>query len=191
MARYPIERARARSSTGAAATSIWTARNGWLTLVAALITGSGLALAFLATFARRSRKKIGITRYGDLGCAFDFKEMKPDKSSILIAEDNLNDVFLLKSAFQEAAPKMRINVVGNGEELISYLSAIEAGGTPPPIPALILLDLKMPKVDGFEALEWIRHQPELKRLLVIVFSSSGESGQINRAYDLRSEFVFG
>jgi len=109
--------------------------------------------------------------------------MKPDKSSILIAEDNLNDVFLLKSAFQEAAPKMRINVVGNGEELIGYLQSKPAGA-PSPIPALILLDLKMPKVDGFEALQWIRHQPELKRLLVIVFSSSGESGQINRAYDL-------
>jgi CheY-like chemotaxis protein len=109
--------------------------------------------------------------------------MRPDKSSILIAEDNLNDVFLLKNAFQEAAPKMRINVVGNGEELIGYLQAKPAGG-PSPIPALILLDLKMPKVDGFEALRWIRNQPQLKRLLVIVFSSSGESGQINRAYDL-------
>jgi len=42
----------------------------------------------------------------------------------------------------------------------------------------------MPKVDGFEALQWIRNQPGLRRLLVIVFSSSGEAGQINRAYDL-------
>jgi CheY-like chemotaxis protein len=109
--------------------------------------------------------------------------MRPDKSSVLIAEDNLNDVFLLKNAFQEAAPKMHINVVGNGEELIGYLQP-QPAGEPKPIPALILLDLKMPKVDGFEALRWIRHQPELKRLLVIVFSSSGESGQINRAYDL-------
>ena len=109
--------------------------------------------------------------------------MRPDKSSILIAEDNLNDVFLLKNAFQEAAPKMHINVVGNGEELIGYLQSKPASGAAP-IPALILLDLKMPKVDGFEALRWIRNQPELKRLLVIVFSSSGESGQINRAYDL-------
>src|SRR6266850_1332354 len=109
--------------------------------------------------------------------------MKPDKSSILLAEDNLNDVFLLKSAFQEAAPEMRISVVGNGEELIGYLQSRPGGGQTP-IPALILLDLKMPKVDGFEALQWIRNQPNLKRLLVVVFSSSGEAGQINRAYDL-------
>ena len=109
--------------------------------------------------------------------------MRPDKSSIVIAEDNLNDVFLLKNAFQEAAPQMRINVVGNGEELIGYLQS-KSGGGQSPIPALVLLDLKMPKVDGFEALQWIRNQPSLKRLLVVVFSSSSETGQVNRAYDL-------
>jgi CheY-like chemotaxis protein len=109
--------------------------------------------------------------------------MRPDKSSIVIAEDNLNDVFLLKNAFQEAAPQMKITVVGNGEELIGYLRSKSAGGQNP-IPALILLDLKMPKVDGFETLQWIRNQPDLKRLLVVVFSSSGEAVQINRAYDL-------
>src|SRR6476620_11018009 len=109
--------------------------------------------------------------------------MRPDKSSILIAEDNLNDVFLLKNAFKEAAPKMRVNVVGNGEELIDFLKARREGGETP-IPGLILLDLKMPKVDGFEALEWIRHHPEFSRMLVVVFSSSGEAGQVNRAYDL-------
>jgi CheY-like chemotaxis protein len=109
--------------------------------------------------------------------------MRPDKSSVLIAEDNLNDVFLLKSAFQEAAPKMHVNVVANGEELIAFLQSQPSGGQSP-IPALVLLDLKMPKVDGFEVLEWIRHHPDLKRMLVVVFSSSGEAGQVNRAYDL-------
>ncbi len=109
--------------------------------------------------------------------------MRPDKLSVLIAEDDVNDVFLLKNAFQEAAPKMRVDVVANGQELIDFLQ------TGPPasrgsIPALVLLDLKMPKVDGFGVLEWIRHQPDLKRLLVIVFSSSGEAGEVNRAYDL-------
>jgi CheY-like chemotaxis protein len=109
--------------------------------------------------------------------------MRPDKSSILIAEDDLNDVFLLKSAFSAAAPQMRINVVGDGGELIAYLESKLCDGQNP-IPAFILLDLKMPRVDGFEALQWIRSQPAFKRLLVIAFSSSGESTQINRAYDL-------
>lgn len=110
--------------------------------------------------------------------------MRPDKSSVLIAEDDLNDVFLLKNAFQEAAPKMRVDVVANGQELIDFL---QSGGPPSSrssIPTLVLLDLKMPKVDGFGVLEWIRHQPDLKRLLVVVFSSSGEAGEVNRAYDL-------
>jgi CheY-like chemotaxis protein len=109
--------------------------------------------------------------------------MRPDKKSILIAEDNVNDVFLLKSAFQEAAPRMRINVVGDGAELINYLEA-KPSGSQNPIPALVLLDLKMPKVDGFEVLHWVRNQPELKRLLMVVFSSSNEASEINRAYDL-------
>jgi len=109
--------------------------------------------------------------------------MRPDKSSILIAEDNLNDVFLLKTAFQEAAPKIRVDVVANGEELIDFLQSRPRAGQSS-IPALILLDLKMPKVDGFEVLDWIRHHPDFKRLLVVVFSSSGEAGQVNRAYDL-------
>jgi CheY-like chemotaxis protein len=109
--------------------------------------------------------------------------MHPDKASVLIAEDNVNDVFLLKNAFQEAAPKVRINVVENGEEFIRYLTP-KPGAARNPIPAFVLLDLKMPKVDGFEVLQWVRHQPELRRLLIIVLSSSNEAGQINRAYDL-------
>jgi CheY-like chemotaxis protein len=78
--------------------------------------------------------------------------MRPDKSSILIAEDNLNDVFLLKSAFKEAAPKMRVSVVGNGEELIDFLQT-RRGGAETALPGLVLLDLKMPRVDGFEVLD--------------------------------------
>jgi CheY-like chemotaxis protein len=109
--------------------------------------------------------------------------MRADKSSILIAEDDINDVFLLKSAFQAAAPHMKVNVVGDGEELVSYLESKLYSGENP-IPAFVLLDLKMPRMDGFEALQWIRNQPAFRRLLVVAFSSSGESSQINRAYDL-------
>ncbi len=109
--------------------------------------------------------------------------MRPDKSSVLIAEDNLNDVFLLKSVFAEVAPKLRITVVEDGEELIRYFQR-PPSGVQNPLPALLMLDLKMPKLDGFEVLQWLREQPELRRLLVVVFSSSGEATQVNHAYDL-------
>jgi len=52
------------------------------------------------------------------------------------------------------------------------------------MPTLLLLDLKMPRMDGFDVLEWVRSQKSLRRLLVVVFSSSEEIGDINRAYDL-------
>src|SRR5581483_1819182 len=73
--------------------------------------------------------------------------------------------------------------VQDGEQLIHYLKARTR--TPEnPIPELLLLDIKMPKVNGFEVLEWIRRQPGLKRLLIIMLTSSDEPHDINRAYDL-------
>lgn len=99
------------------------------------------------------------------------------KRAIVAAEDNVNDAFLLKNAFEEAAPDIDISFVGDGDELISYL---EANVTPD----LVLLDLKMPRTDGFESLQWIRKQPGLGRLVVVIFTSSGAAEDINRAYDL-------
>jgi CheY-like chemotaxis protein len=53
-----------------------------------------------------------------------------------------------------------------------------------PLPCLVLLDLKMPRVSGLEVLEWIRQQPNLRRLIVVIFSSSAHPGDIERAYEL-------
>jgi CheY-like chemotaxis protein len=73
--------------------------------------------------------------------------------------------------------------VQDGEQLIDYLEARDRNRENP-IPELLLLDIKMPKVNGFEALEWIRRQPGLKRLLIVMLTSSDEPRDINRAYDL-------
>src|SRR5579862_3908565 len=76
---------------------------------------------------------------------------------------------------------MAIDFVRDGQEAIARL---ENGRTTDSIPQLVLLDLKMPKYSGFEVLEWIRAQPHLKRLIVVVFSTSLFNEDINRAYDL-------
>jgi CheY-like chemotaxis protein len=105
------------------------------------------------------------------------------QKTILVAEDDSNDVYLLKLAFRKAHLDVNFEFVTDGEQLIQYLKAHEQKpGTP--IPELLLLDIKMPKINGFEALEWIRKQPGLKRLLIIMLTSSDEPNDINRAYDL-------
>jgi CheY-like chemotaxis protein len=105
------------------------------------------------------------------------------QKTILVAEDDLNDVYLLKRAFLKAGIDVHFEFVQDGEQLIRYLKTRHC--TPEyPLPDLLLLDIKMPKVSGFEVLEWIRRQPGLKRLLTIVLTSSDEPHDINRAYDL-------
>jgi CheY-like chemotaxis protein len=105
---------------------------------------------------------------------------------VLIAEDDPSDVFLLKRAFTLAQVPATLHFVRDGQEAIDYLEG-EAGfedRTKHPLPDLMLLDLKMPRLNGFDVLTWVRRRPGLKRLLVTVLTSSNQPDDINRAYDL-------
>jgi CheY-like chemotaxis protein len=125
--------------------------------------------------------------YADVGPMFAAGEgLQSPNAVILVAEDDENDVFLIKRALHQAQFENPLQVVANGEEAIAYLR-----GDPPfedrekhPTPALILLDLKMPRKNGFEVLAWIRQRPELNALAVVVLTSSQESADINQAYAL-------
>jgi CheY-like chemotaxis protein len=112
-----------------------------------------------------------------------FRAAMSAKKTILVADDDSNDMFLLKRAFLKAGIDVHMEFVTDGEQAIHYLKVHERDQEAP-IPELLLLDLKMPRVNGFEVLDWIRHQPVLKRLLIIVLTSSEEPHDINRAYDL-------
>jgi CheY-like chemotaxis protein len=105
---------------------------------------------------------------------------------ILLAEDDPNDVLLIQRAFQKAGLRNALKVVRDGEQAISYLDGrgVYANRERFPAPFLLLLDLKMPGTDGFEVLEWVRKEPELKRLLVVVLTSSNLQEDVDRAYDL-------
>jgi len=105
------------------------------------------------------------------------------RKTILVADDDSNDAFLLKRAFAKAGITAQLDFVQDGEQAIQYLKANHRTAENP-VPELLLLDLKMPRVSGFEVLEWIRRQPGLKRMLIIVLTSSDEPRDINRAYDL-------
>lgn len=108
------------------------------------------------------------------------------RTTILLAEDDENDVMLIKRAFSKSHVINPIACVGNGEEAVAYLSGSGdyADRTRHPLPFMMLLDLKLPRLSGHEVLRWLREQPGLKRLPVVVLTSSREPSDINRAYEI-------
>ena len=114
------------------------------------------------------------------------KAMSRDQPVILIAEDSDNDVVMLRRAFVQAGVDVPMQVVGNGEEAIAYLKGEGrfAKRDEFPLPDLFLLDLKMPRKNGFEVLEWMRNQPALTQMRVVVLTTSDEIRDVNRAYQL-------
>lgn len=106
--------------------------------------------------------------------------------TILLVEDDPNDVFLMQRAFRKANLANPIQVVQDGESAVLYLEGQEQYSDRAlyPLPILMLLDLKLPRRSGLEVLEWLRQQPTLKRLPVVVLTSSRENIDVNRAYEL-------
>jgi CheY-like chemotaxis protein len=105
---------------------------------------------------------------------------------ILHVEDSENDVFLLQYAFKQAEIKNAVQVVTDGQQAIDYLAGTGrfSDRMKFPLPCMVLLDLKLPHKMGLEVLEWIRGEPSLKWMIVIILSSSIHEADITRAYSL-------
>ncbi len=105
---------------------------------------------------------------------------------ILIVEDLPADARLIGRSMKKARVANPLQYVADGEQAIEYLGGVGeyADREKHPLPVLVLLDLKLPKRDGFEVLEWIRQTDGLRRLPVVVLTSSNRSPDVNRAYDL-------
>jgi CheY-like chemotaxis protein len=105
---------------------------------------------------------------------------------ILLAEDEEDHVLLIQRAFSKANIPNPLHVVWNGQEVISYLKGEGkySNREEYPLPDLLLLDLKMPRVNGFEVLQWIRQQSGLAPLRVLVLTSSDQIRDVNEAYRL-------
>lgn len=110
----------------------------------------------------------------------------PENAVILLAEDDEDYILLVQDAFRRAGIRNPLYVVWNGQEVIHYLKGQGkyANRAEYPLPDLLLLDLKMPRVNGFEVVEWVRNQPGLARLRILVLTSSDEIGDVNKAYQL-------
>lgn len=107
--------------------------------------------------------------------------------NILLAEDDNNDAALVERALKRASRGVaHVFRAKDGCEVIQYLN-----GEPPyadrskyPLPAIVILDLNMPKMDGFQVLQWVRNHPQLKSLPVIILSASNSELDVARAYSL-------
>ena len=97
---------------------------------------------------------------------------------MLLVEDNDADVLFFRRALGRTRPDAPLQVATNGVAAIEAL----AGGAP--LPSLVLLDLKLPRMSGLEILEWMRTQPRLEGVRVVVLTSSSQESDIRRAYEL-------
>jgi len=112
--------------------------------------------------------------------------METKEFTVLLVEDDLNDIFLVKRAFKAAHLENPLQVVTDGEEATNYLSGKGkyADRDTYPLPRLIVMDIKMPRMSGFDVLEWIKNDGTLRRIPVIIVSSSNRPQDIDMAYQL-------
>ena len=105
---------------------------------------------------------------------------------ILLVDDNEDDVFLMERALQAAQISNPVRILEDGREAINYLAGHGqyADREKFPLPAIVFLDLKLPFKSGHEVLQWIRSQPQLETLVVVVLTSSNEPADIKRCYAL-------
>jgi len=117
--------------------------------------------------------------------------MAKDRPTLLIVEDNEDDIFFVERIFKQIGARCELRFARDGMEAIAYLS-----GQSPfndrakyPMPTIILMDLKMPRRNGFEVLEWMHNQPEIKLIPTIVVTSSTLQEDVTRAYRLGANAV--
>jgi CheY-like chemotaxis protein len=103
----------------------------------------------------------------------------------LYAEDEESDILLLRHAFTSAGVRNPLHTVNDGKAAMDYLTGKEpfADRAKSPLPGLLLLDLNLPYWSGIEVLVWLRQQEQLRRLPVLIFSSSSRPDDIAKAYD--------
>ena len=111
---------------------------------------------------------------------------EPVLPTILLVEDTPSDAALIRRGFEKTNVLNPIVWVKNGQEALGYLSGLGQYGDRGryPLPALILLDLDLPEMTGFELLQWKRTQPYIRRIPVVVLTIDNATSAVNSAYDL-------
>ena len=112
-----------------------------------------------------------------------FARERHEPKNVLVVEDSADDVELLLIAARTAPDVVSFHMVKDGEQALAYLKGEGqfADRKAHPLPHLVLLDLSLPGMDGFEVLAWIRQHPEFSALKVFVWTDSGDPGALDRA----------
>ena len=113
------------------------------------------------------------------------------RNAILLADDSEDDELLFRRAVRISGLANPVIIVRDGEAAIAYLKGegAYADREKHPLPTVLMLDLKMPRKNGFEVLQWVKQQPELKDLLVVVLTSSERQEELERSYELGANSV--
>jgi CheY-like chemotaxis protein len=114
------------------------------------------------------------------------------ENTILLVDDSEDDTYIFQRAWQTAGIANPLSVVGDGDQAIAYLRGTEPFNDRRQhgFPLIVLLDLNMPRKNGFEFLEWVRQQPALRFLMVDVLTSSMRPQDVERALDLGANSFF-
>jgi PAS domain S-box-containing protein len=170
--------------------------------------GTGVGLALVRKVAQRLGGRSGVESEEGRGSRF-WIEVKsaqarpraartvstpaePKEGTVLYVEDEENDAMFMKMAFADQGMESALRVVGDGREALEYLSGTGkyADRKEYPLPSVMLLDLNLPQVSGFEVLRWMRNHPDFARTPVVVFSSSTREDDRVKALELgANEFV--
>jgi CheY-like chemotaxis protein len=108
---------------------------------------------------------------------------------ILLVEDDADAAHLMLRALERCDSRCAVHIFQDGERAIRYLSERMAESAAP-LPSLVITDLKMPRKSGFDVISWIRTQPRLSTLPVVVLSASSEAADVDRAMNLGANGYF-
>jgi CheY-like chemotaxis protein len=108
-----------------------------------------------------------------------------DRSPLLLAEDNRDDVVIMRRALQKAGFENPIHVAGDGADAIAFLDGqgVYADREKYPLPVIALLDMNLPQKSGLEVLQWIRSRPERRLLTVYILTASDRASDVASAFD--------
>ncbi|HLH55428.1 MAG TPA: response regulator [Verrucomicrobiae bacterium] len=112
--------------------------------------------------------------------------MARQSHTLLLVEDNPDDVFIMRYALEKAGLDLPLFVAEDGQDAVDYIEGTGrySDRAQFPLPTVIFLDLKLPRLDGFEFLAWLRQQPGFDQIEVIILTSSGEDRDQKRAREL-------